>query len=739
MSKIDLLGIYKITCNYEVTMNAIELVAPAGSPEALDAAIGAGADAVYLGVKNFNARLRTTNFAYSQAQAAIRTLRRMGKRCYITVNTVFEQRESNRMYQLLNYLSRIEPDGLIVQDFGVAYMARRYFPSLKLHASTQMNIASGRGVNILSKRGISRVVLARELALEEIRDIRSKTNSELEVFVHGALCISESGLCLFSSFLGGKSANRGMCTQACRRMYRTAGRVSEEGYFFSPGDLQMIEKVPLLADAGVNAFKIEGRMKSADYAGVVVSAYRMAIDSLGGSEEQISESIERAKRILQNDFAREKTLFHYDSHTDISFLNPRKSGGAGIALGKILKVRKKGEDCQGLIAYENTPVAEGDSIRIHSSDDRRRLSYKLTTVETSGSEAWISIPLAFTVGDDVFLIQTKAMSKRLRRQSIIPKNIDMFKRAPGHEEAPYVELAGRGKAVNGGAAGGTKKPKSLPEGLYAAVSRTSDLYAAQSIKPVKVILTLNTRTLDYLLNMFDKRKQPLPFRAGDLILAFDPFFPQALESSFAEAMPRLCQEGYRTFEINNPAHVSLFRNSAAKVGAESTVELIAGPYLYAFNRFAAAFIQELGVDYIVSPLENNRQNLERTFERQERSSVFVPVFAYPALFRIRSDLSPLYPWERFGDNQDEWFSLITERDEAGAGESLVIPETPFSIVDKIPFLREAGFRRFILDFSGPALKKKEYKTVMAAAQEGVPLPNASRFNWKDGFFYDDGK
>ncbi|MDR0556550.1 MAG: U32 family peptidase [Treponema sp.] len=729
-------------------MNTIELVAPAGSPEALDAAIGAGADAVYLGVKNFNARLRTTNFAYSQVEAAIRTLRRMGKRCYITVNTVFEQREADRMYQLLNYLSRIEPDGLIIQDFGVAYMARQRFPALKLHASTQMNIASGCGVNVLSKRGISRVVLARELALEEIRDIRSKTNSELEVFVHGALCISESGLCLFSSFLGGKSANRGMCTQACRRMYRTAGRVSEEGYFFSPADLQMIEKIPFLADAGVNAFKIEGRMKSADYAGVVVGAYRVALDSLGGSEEQTANAIERAKRILQNDLAREKTIFHYDLRADLSFLNPRKAGGVGVALGKILKVRKKGEDCQGLIALGHTPVAEGDSIRIHSSDDRRRLSHKLTAVELAGSEAWISIPHDFTAGDDVFLIQTKAMSKWSPRRlsPIIPKNLDMFKRAPGHEEAPHIEFGRRGKAGASGGAGvqsvqNAQKPKSarsLPEGLYAAVSHTSDLYAAQSIKPVKVLLTLNKRTLE-CLNMFDKQRRPLPFRAADIILAFDPFFPQALESSFIKAMPRLYQEGFRTFQINNLAHISLFRNFTAFAGAESAVKLIAGPYLYAFNRFAAAFVYDLGVDYIVSPFENNRQNLERTFERRERSSVFVTVFAYPALFRIRNDLSPLYPWERFGDNQDEYFSLITEPDETGLGESLVVPEKPFSIVDKIPFLHEAGFRRFILDFSGPALKKKEYKTVMTAAKEGVPLPNASRFNWKDGFFNEDRK
>ncbi|MDR0474939.1 MAG: U32 family peptidase, partial [Treponema sp.] len=149
-------------------MQKIELLAPAGSPEALDAAIGEGADAVYLGLKNFNARMRSANFAYSQFEAALRSLRRMGKKLYVTVNTVFEQREADRMYQLLKYLDALGPDALIVQDFGVVDMARSCFPSLKLHASTQMNIASARGANALSRHGLSRVVLARELSLAEL-------------------------------------------------------------------------------------------------------------------------------------------------------------------------------------------------------------------------------------------------------------------------------------------------------------------------------------------------------------------------------------------------------------------------------------------------------------------------------------------------------------------------------------------------------------------------------------------
>ena len=175
-------------------MANVELLAPAGSPEALDAAIGEGADAVYLGLKNFNARMRSANFTYSQFESALRALHRMGRRLYVTVNTVFEQREADRVFQLLRYLAALEPDGIIVQDFGIVTFVRENFPSLKLHASTQMNISSANGVNLLSKHGFSRVVLARELSLDEIRDIRGNTNMELEVFIHGALCVSVSGI-----------------------------------------------------------------------------------------------------------------------------------------------------------------------------------------------------------------------------------------------------------------------------------------------------------------------------------------------------------------------------------------------------------------------------------------------------------------------------------------------------------------------------------------------------------------
>jgi putative protease len=730
----------------------IELLAPAGSPEALDAAVGEGADAVYLGLKSFNARMRSANFTYSQFEGALRSLRRMGKKCYVTVNTVFEQREADRMYQLLKYLAALGPDALIVQDFGVIAMVRSQFPSLRLHASTQMNIASGRGANALSKYGVSRVVLARELSLEELRGVRQETNLELEVFVHGALCISASGLCLFSSYLGGKSANRGLCTQACRRLYSREDQAGQGGYYFSPADLQLLERLSDLAAAGINALKIEGRMKSADYVGVVVSAYRLVLDAIaGGDKGEILASIRQGREILRNDFARSKTQFYFDAQVgnggilsnsaSPDWLNPDQDGGTGINLGTILKVR--GRDNSAFISGNGGLLpCLGDSVRLHSKDDTNRVSHKLKFVEPDvGGLAggfWISVPEGFKIGDSVYLIQTKTMSKRYA--PVIERNVPA--RGPGHEKAPFPDFS---EFVKAGKSAKQAKADGFPEGVYVAVSRTEDLFIVQSSRPQRVMLAYSRKTAAYLLA---ENKPPLPFKPAEIILVLDPYYlPEgavsAGEESLENEIERLVGKGYRQFVLNNPGHFSLFRNLKDRDKAL----LIAGPWLYIFNAWSLSFVLSLGVDGCISPLENNRQNLERTLgelphsaghqkakgARQApgvlRSKYFIPVFAWPPLFRIRSDLGPIYDFNLFADNMGGNFSIVS-----GPEGSQVYPESPFSITDKIPFLREAGFSRFIIDLSGPPLKKAAYRDLMRAVNEGAPINGATRFNWKDGFY-----
>ncbi len=704
-------------------MNSIEILAPVGSVEALDAAVGEGADAVYLGLKNFNARLRTANFAYSQFEAAVRSLHRMNRKLYVTVNTVFEQRESDRMYQFLKYLAGVGPDGLIVQDFGVARLAKDHFPSLKLHASTQMNVASAKGVNLLSKFGFSRVVLSRELDLEEVRSVKENSGAELEVFVHGALCVSCSGLCLFSSYLGGKSANRGMCTQACRRRYRKGGADdavdfdsldgdeiggldSSSGYFFSPADLQLIDKVPDLADAGVASLKIEGRMKSAEYVGTVVSAYRHIVDNLEGDRKR---ALAEAAAILRNDFARSKTKFHYDGAGPSSWLDPEQAGGTGISLGTIKKTRGSGADFQVLVEageLDSAAPEAGDSARFHRADDSDRKSLKLASVEKSSGGYWISAPEGFGPGDAVYLIQTRSMSKRYPR--VLPNDLSTFRRMPGRDSAPPVPSRRFGKDAFEG----------FPDGLYVAVSRVDDLYIAQSSRPVRVIVRYNRKTAKRLL---ERGGAPLPFGKGETIIELDPFFPQREDQPLAEELRQLMEAGYKTFIVNNLGHFALFRGTDARVAA--------GPYLYTFNRYAYDFVGELGPSVVVTPLENSRQNLDKTVDAAQRKGTLVTVFAYPALFRIRADLAGMYDFVDFTDGRGEAFQLLSDSDG-----SSVVPDKPFSIVDKIPFLKEAGFGKFIVDFSGPVLKKRDYKDVMDAAKAGAPLPNTVRFNWKDGFY-----
>lgn len=702
-----------------------ELLAPAGNIESLDAAIGEGADAVYLGLKSFNARLRSSNFAWNQFEAAVQALHRQGKKIYVTVNTVVEERETERLYRFLSYLNQVGPDGLIVQDFGIIRMAQQFFPNMELHASTQMNVESASAVNLLSKEGLKRVVLARELGLEEIRQIKSRTNMELEVFVHGALCVSESGLCLFSSFLGGKSANRGMCTQACRRLYNAEipGGV-KQGYYFSPCDLQLIDYIPDLIEAGVDSFKIEGRMKSAEYVGSVVSAYRYLIDHY---KEDKKGSIAAAKRMLATDFARSKTTYWYgfnDVRTGVekagtAILNPDQAGGTGIYLGVIDSLREA--DTKSLKKIDESDIRVqfallrggsydpdvGDSIRLHRKDDTGRVSHKIHMVETDQKgNRWIDIPDGFSHGDTVYLLQTKSMSKRYPR--VLPNDIGSFRRQPGAEKLPVLDLTQIKR----------NELSYFPEGLYVQVSTISDIFAVQSIHPVRVILELNNETIPDLMTV----KTVLPFPRKQIILSLDPFCPEGIEKDLLETVTQLINKGFTTWIVNNIAHIALLRGAG-------NVNLIAGPYLYTFNRWAVSWFENQNIGAFITPLENSRQNVELTFDRMLRARVMLTVFAYPALFRMRFKLPESYDFTFFSDKEGMEFKVNSTPDG-----SFVMPENPFSIIDKVEFMYSAGVSHFLIDFSKTKISRSLFKQVSNAFYKHEVLPETSRFNWKDGFY-----
>jgi putative protease len=260
-----------------------EVLAPAGTPEALQAAVGAGADAVYFGLHDWNARIRARNFELGDLPDILRDLRQWGVKSYLAFNTLVFHEEMAGARDALEAIAQAGPDGIIVQDLGILRLARTVAPSLKVHASTQMTVASPDGVRLVSALGAHRVILARELTIPEIARIRASVDTELEVFVHGALCVSYSGQCLSSEAWGGRSANRGQCAQACRLPYdlMVDGKrrnLGDRAYLLSPRDLEGWRRIPELTALGMAAFKIEGRMKSPEYVSAATALYREAVD-----------------------------------------------------------------------------------------------------------------------------------------------------------------------------------------------------------------------------------------------------------------------------------------------------------------------------------------------------------------------------------------------------------------------------------------------------------------------------
>ena len=279
----------------------MELLAPAGSSEALHAAVENGADAVYLGGKLFNARRLADNFEGAELENALRYAHVRGVKIYLTMNTLVSDAEMKEALEFAAdaWLSGV--DAVIVQDMGFAAALRRAVPDIRLHASTQMTIYNAEGVRMLKDRGFERVVLARELSLDEIKRINEASAAETEVFVHGALCVSYSGQCLMSSVIGGRSGNRGKCAQPCRLPYslvRQNGRAIPSSYLLSPKDLCLVSGLGKLAEAGVSSLKIEGRMKSPEYVATVVRIYRKYLDILN---EKMKKGTDTAVNVEDKD------------------------------------------------------------------------------------------------------------------------------------------------------------------------------------------------------------------------------------------------------------------------------------------------------------------------------------------------------------------------------------------------------------------------------------------------------
>lgn len=396
-----------------------ELLSPAGSLEAFFAAMEKGADAVYAGLKDFSARAKAKNFTLSQMERMTVYAHSLGRKVYVTLNTLVKEDELPQLIDTLAALQAMRVDGLILQDLAVARLARNFFPGLPLHASTQMTIHNSLGVRQLEELGFERVVLARELHIDEIASIVRSSRAEIECFIHGALCFSFSGQCFFSSFLGGHSGNRGRCAQPCRRQYKHKGK---EGYYLSTNDFSSIEMIPHLITAGVASLKIEGRMKSAEYVASVVGAYRKVLDA---PKEGYPAAVAEAKDLLKLSFGRVPTKGFLASHAPTDISTPSIKGATGRYLGDLRAIRGS------RISFETRDRLHiGDRIRIQPKTDMAGRAFTIKElfvfdkqVKSVKENTLVSTtsPFPFKLGDSVFKVSSEtaftmsenACSKRL--------------------------------------------------------------------------------------------------------------------------------------------------------------------------------------------------------------------------------------------------------------------------------------------------------------------------------------
>ena len=326
-------------------LQKLELLAPAGSWEALEAAVNAGADAVYMGGKSFGARAYASNFDKEEMAKAVYFAHMHHVRIYITVNTLVDDSELEELADYLMFLNNVGVDGIIVQDLGVIRLARKIVPELPLHASTQMTITNSSGVDFAVAAGMERSVLARELSLKEIEAACSR-GTEIETFIHGALCVCYSGQCLMSSLIGGRSGNRGRCAQPCRLPYRLLNSKGDdmlEGkdagqYLLSPKDMNTLEILPQLIESGVVSYKIEGRMKRPEYVAIVVDAYRRAMDSyIAGDYSVPAEDFANIEQIFNRDF----TTAYMVNRPGKEMMSDRRPNNRGVLVGRVLKLDKQ--------------------------------------------------------------------------------------------------------------------------------------------------------------------------------------------------------------------------------------------------------------------------------------------------------------------------------------------------------------------------------------------------------------
>ncbi len=653
-----------------------ELLIPAGNIEAFHAAIEGGADAIFLGLKQFNARGRAVNFSNSQLVTMLDVAEKNGVRIYVTLNTVIKNEEITELIEVLNFLSQTKVSAVIIQDWGVWYLAKKFFPNLTLHASTQMANHNSNGANFSKKNGFDRVIMARELTLPELEKVMAGTKNEIEVFVHGALCYSFSGLCLFSSYLGGKGANRGQCTQPCRRVFTDDGNGHA---IFSLKDNQQLERIPDFSRLKVTSLKVEGRMKSASYVYMVARAYRMAIDN--------HENIKDALEMLKWDFGREKTDYFMGGLVKGSITQKTNNG---IFIGKVAKLIPNSFQ----IESPKVDIDNGYLLRV-ANKKGDSISVKVRVFNQEGTVLSVETEKKISVGEDVFLIglPTKKFPNKFEKLS----HLNEKSVSGAFKQKIRKDIQIRNK-------------KSTKPEFFVRIDDLEWLRKLRIDDYEGIILDLpkgEWRKIPFDSPFFKKNKHRF-------FIEMPGFVSENHLQQLVQNIKWLVRKGVKNFVISHLSQLDILPKG---------VTVISNERVYTYNDAAIRGIKSLGVSSITYPVENDYENLKNGSSRDG----ILPVYSNPELFFARMPVEVNDPEDVFYDNTQKGFKRYVRN-----GMTSVHSTTPIALFQYANQLQKEGFFRFLFDLRTESPSKhlpvKLFKKFRASEQ----LQPSTTFNFKRG-------
>ncbi len=739
-------------------MAAVELLAPAGSVETFRAALDGGADAVYVGAPGCNARTLARDLRLEEIGAMIRMCHGLGKKLYVAANSLILEKELPQVVENLALLQELQPDGLIVQDLGIIRLAKSFFPRLKLHASTLMLAHNSDAVRFLASLGCERVVLARELTVKEIAVIAERRGTtELEVFIHGAMCFSYSGLCLFSSYLGGKSGLRGRCVQPCRRAYSTAshkGRGHEKKndparYLFSMNDLSGLDVVSALVRTGITSLKIEGRLRSAHYVKTVVGAYRLVLDAAPGEQEH---AVLAAKVLAARAMSRRTSTGYFLSPQPAEAITPFHSGNMGIHLGRFTAVKMAGEQriCRFVLKGD---LAVGDRLRLHREPSGERTPFRLKELfvagvrqelAQAGSKVSIPLPEDFqtTPGDQVevykidgaagadastaaYLPTDEAAGELARMRKTLARSIAAITAKVGGGEPDSTPGAAQKKEKIGGPGGRPVPRKGLPLEWWLKTDSVKTVLGDLPIYPDRFLLSFDKQ----MLSQAGKIKTALGRRARMVIWALPPLIMENDLARCHRQIAVLLRSGFRSFQLGHLSQVALFGEEKVQLFADYTFNLL--------NSQAAALLAALGLARAQAAIELDRETLgeflaagKRTVadgvsDREGRAiPIGLTVYGAPALYTSR--LAPAhFHYERQINSPRNEAYVIRKKE----GCTQTFPERPFSLLPYLEELREMGVSYAVVDISGDTLSGRNLQELQERLANSGRYGKLSTFNY----------